>query len=81
MDLEQLLYEEESLTLDFKSEQYPFSEADDHEKSKLLKDILAFANSWRRTEAVILIGVKEIKGQRSEVIGIETDLEDANLQQ
>lgn len=79
--IEELLYEEESATLDFKSEQYKFALADDRQKSELLKDILAFANSWRRVDAYILIGVKESKGGRSEPVGIHEDLDDAQLQQ
>ena len=46
--IEQLLYENESSTLDFKEKQYLFYSADDNAKSELLKDILAFANAWRR---------------------------------
>ena len=59
--IEQLLHEEESSTLDFKNRQYKFLKADDVTKSELLKDILAFTNSWRRTTAYILTGVKEVK--------------------
>ena len=58
-ELEQLLFEEESPTLDFKRDQYPFSKATDEEKSELLKDILGFANCFRRTEAFILIVATE----------------------
>ena len=79
--LEELLYEEESSTLDFKGKQYNFIGGDEPQKSELLKDILAFANAWRRTDAYILMGVKEIKGSKSEVIGIEYELDDAQLQQ
>ena len=60
--LESLLHEPEGTALDFKSAQYPFANADDGKKAELLKDILAFANSWRGTTAFILIGVKEVKG-------------------
>ncbi len=35
--LEQLLYEEESTTLDFKKEQYRFAKASEIEKSELLR--------------------------------------------
>jgi hypothetical protein len=52
-----LLFEAEGAELDFKREQYSFEGADDRVKSELLKDILAFANAWRRTDAYILIGV------------------------
>lgn len=81
LPIEELLYEEESAVLDFKSEQYKFSGAGDHQKSELLKDILAFSNSWRRVDAYILIGVKEIKGGRSIPVGVSEDLDDAQLQQ
>lgn len=76
-----LLFEEESNTLDFKREQYCFSGASEEEKSELLKDILAFANAWRRIDAYILIGVAEVKGGKSTVIGIGAHLDDANVQQ
>ncbi len=80
---EQLLYEEESATLDFKKEQYRFVRATDEEKSELLKDILGFVNAWRRSDAYILIGVEEVRGGKSNVLGIQsTDhLDDHALQQ
>jgi predicted HTH transcriptional regulator len=80
---ERLLYEEESPTLDFKKEQYRFAKASDEDKSELLKDVLGFANAWRRSEAYILIGVEEVRGGRSNVVGIlATDhLDDHALQQ
>lgn len=79
---ERLLYEEESTTLDFKQEQYRFSKASDEDKSELLKDILGFANAWRRTEAYILVGVEDIRGQRANVVGLSNDhLDDHSLQQ
>jgi len=56
-----LLNEEEGTTLDFKSKQYLFAGATDEEKSELLKDILAFANAWRRSDAYILLGVEEVR--------------------
>jgi hypothetical protein len=79
--IDRLLYEEEGATLDFKSEQYKFAGASDDEKSELLKDIVAFANAWRRTDAYILVGAKEVKGGRSIVTGIAEHLDDAHLQQ
>ena len=68
--IENLLYGEEGVDLDFKQDQYKFAQAADEDKGELLKDILSFANAWRRNDAYILIGVKEIKGGRSEVVGI-----------
>ena len=79
--LERLLNEEEGATLDFKRDQYPFSKATDEEKSELLKDILAFANAWRRADAYILIGVQEVRGSRSNVVGVTDHLDDHALQQ
>ena len=79
--LEQLLHEPESQSLDFKQAQYPFERASERDKSELLKDVLAFANSWRRTPAYVLIGVKEVKGGRGQVMGISGHIEDATLQQ
>jgi len=76
-----LLYEGEGVELDFKREPYRFMQASDDDKSELLKDILAFANAWRRSDAYILIGVEEVKGARSRVIGIADLLDDAALQQ
>ncbi len=79
--IESLLHESEGPALDFKRQQYPFELASDDEKSELLKDILAFANAFRRTDAFILIGVEEVKGGRSIVTGVARHLNDASLQQ
>ena len=78
---ERLLHEEESNTLDFKARQYRFTKATAQEKSEVLKDILGFANAWRRTDAFILIGVEEVRGGRSKVAGVSEHLDDHSLQQ
>ena len=79
--MEELLNEDVSSTLDFKRDQYPFDKATDEQKGELLKDILAFANAWRRADAYILIGVDDIKGGRSTVVGIGSSFDDASIQQ
>lgn len=79
--LELLLYEEESATLDFKRDQYAFAKASEVDKSELLKDLVGFANAWRRTEAIILIGVQEVRAGRSIVHGVSEHLDDHSLQQ
>jgi hypothetical protein len=79
--IEHLLYEEEGTTLDFKRDQYPFEDASKDDKSELLKDILAFANAFRRSDAFILIGVEDVKGGRSNIVGVTSQLDDAKLQQ
>lgn len=79
--LEQLLHEDESTSLDFKSAQYAFRGVPDDQKAELLKDVLALANSWRRSDGYILIGVDEVCGGRSRPIGVREHLDDAVLQQ
>jgi hypothetical protein len=76
-----LLWEDESTTLDFKQTQYPFATATDDQKSELLKDILAFANAFRRDDAYILLGVQDQPGGRATIIGVANHLDDASLQQ
>lgn len=79
--IESLLHEDEGTSLDFKRDQYDFERANNNAKSELLKDILAFTNAFRRADAYILIGVEEVRGCKSNVVGIATQLDDAKLQQ
>lgn len=76
--IERLLYQGEGDALDFKLQQYAFEAADNDAKSELLKDIIAFANSWRESAAYILIGVRD---NPREVVGIDRDIDDSRLQQ
>jgi hypothetical protein len=71
----------ESDTLDFKQEQYPLANATPEQKGELVKDILAFANAWKTSDAHILVGVAENPGGRAKVIGVSDHLDDADLQQ
>lgn len=79
MDL--LLSEDEGAALDFKRDPYPFEGAEPHQKAELLKDILAFANAFRRATAYILIGVEDVPGGRGIVHGVDRHPDDASLQQ
>lgn len=79
--IDQLLYGSEGVDLDFKRDQYPFKGATDLEKAELLKDILAFANAFRRNTAFILVGVEEVPCGRAKVVGVLEQLKDADLQQ
>src|SRR5438477_13143500 len=79
--VEELLYGSEGVDLDFKRDQYPIEGASDLDKAELLKDILTFANAFRRSDAFILIGVEEVSGGRASVIGVADHLKDADLQQ
>ncbi|ACK74004.1 putative transcriptional regulator (plasmid) [Gloeothece citriformis PCC 7424] len=79
--LKNLLYQTEGNTLDFKREQYAYYGGTDEQKSKLLKDILAFANAFRTEEAYIVIGVEEEKNKKHTVLGCQDHLNDSDLQQ
>lgn len=79
--LEILLNKVESDTLDFKAQQYRFYGANDDDKSELLKDILAFANGWKETDAYIIIGINEKDGRAAAVTGISVHLADNDVQQ
>ena len=79
--VERLLYQSEGEGLDFKKEQYAFDGATDEQKSELLKDVLAFANSWRQGDAYIVIGVQAMVGDRHILVGTEKHFDDAQLQQ
>ena len=57
--IKNLLEQNEGIALDFKRDQYKFKGATKDEKSELLKDILAFANTLRDSTAYILIGIDE----------------------
>jgi hypothetical protein len=79
--IESLLHQTESSSLDFKRDQYVFDGVDEDQKGELVKDILAFANAWRQTDAHILIGVEEVQGGRSIPVGLKSHLKEANVQQ
>lgn len=80
-ELNTLLHQSESETLDFKREQYPFEGSDNAVKSELLKDVLAMANAWKSCDAHILVGVEERTGKKAETLGVREHLDDAKLQQ
>jgi hypothetical protein len=81
-DVTTLLNMSESESLDFKDGQYKFwSPATVDEKSELLKDILAFANSFKTGDAFIVIGVSEKNQRKDQVTGVATHLKDNEVQQ
>ena len=73
----------ESNCVDYKRAQYAFQGADDAQKAELLKDILCFANAFRRSPAYILIGVDEDAAGLGVIHGIDDNevIDDAKLQQ
>lgn len=79
--ISELRYKSESTDLDFKSEQYRFSGAGEYEKSEILKDILAIANSWRDGTGYILLGLKDNRPNPAEIVGISESIDDSRLQE
>jgi hypothetical protein len=78
--IECLLNMSEGETLDFKREQYPLEDA--QQKSEFIKDVLAFANAWKQSDAHILVGVAENpSGGRATVLGVSRHFDDASLQE
>lgn len=82
-EIDKFCEEGESNHLDFKGEVYPFVEASEHQKSELLKDILAFANARRTVPAYILCGIKKDDSGVMYVAGVplESCPDDASIQQ
>lgn len=81
--IEMLCYKGEGNDLDYKAERYKFAKGSDNEKSEMLKDILAFANSFRTDTAYILMGFKENPPSPAQVIGLNAEdaIDDSRLQQ
>ncbi|MBC3249418.1 hypothetical protein BFS14_03635 [Serratia fonticola] len=82
--LEELRYRGEGSDLDYKSERYNFSrKIGDEEKSEMLKDILALANTHREGTAYILMGFKENPPHPAEVVGLSEEgvIDDSRLQE
>ncbi len=82
---EELLEEEESTTLDFKEAAFILTNQQGIEvhrgQAKLIKHVLAFANTTRRANAYILLGVRKKLGSKAEVVGTEANIDDAIVQQ
>ena len=79
-DIKAMCLAGESALLDYKSEQYKLDA--EGNKSKFVKDILAFANTYRPNgeSGYILIGIRETERHRGEVVGIDNIL-DGNIYQ
>lgn len=77
---EKLLKEGSSDMLFFRPRGYQFHGASNVEKSELLRDILGFANAWRRADAYIITGVQEVKNGENEIMGILDHLDFEELQ-
>lgn len=83
-DIKTLCFAGESSCLDYKSEQYHLSgkgEDAEKEKSKFLKDVLAFANSYRTESAYILLGIEENDDCTGRIKGVDLVLDNNVYQQ
>lgn len=76
--IERLLYTGEGITLDYKRQGYITDGADPIPKSVLLKDILAFCNTWRSEPAYILIGVDN---KDQSIFPVDRHPDDSRLQE
>ena len=81
IDPNTFLHMVESDTFDFKEGQYKFYGGTDDEKSELLKDILAFANTRKSADAFIVIGIAEKNGRLEKIVGVTDVLQDNDVQQ
>lgn len=75
--LKELLQLPESETVDFKRE--PHRLDNDHYKSKLLKDIIAMANTPREESAYIVIGVKSYPDGTKKFFDVSSHPDDSDL--
>lgn len=76
-----ILQQSEGDALDFKRDQYPFVGVLDEARAELLKDVLAFANAWKTSDAHIVIGIEEKDGRMASVAGVTGPLPDHSVQQ
>lgn len=74
---EQLISRDESDTLDFKKEQYEF--VDDDSVAKFVKDILSFANTIRKHNSYIIIGIEQTTSGKI-FHGLSKNIDDAIFQ-
>jgi hypothetical protein len=79
--LAKILTDGENDHVDFKEKQYALNSEKEQARAELLKDILAFANTPRREDAFILIGVEELPSRTGRVVGVEEHLKEADIQQ
>ena len=76
-----LLYEEASDILIFRPHEYKFDGALIMEKGELLRDIVSAANTWRRADTYILVGVEATSGGKNKILGIINHLDEKKIQE
>lgn len=81
-EFEQILGRPESSTLDFKRQQYDFSNDNEGRKTaEFLKDIVSFCNTIRSESSFIIVGVDAKADGSKELVGLNTHIDDSIFQQ
>ena len=78
VDIESLLKRPEGPTLDFKAAGYNLS--DERQKRDFAKDLASLVNTPRDGDAHIVLGVKSLLDEGFRLWGLETEIDDAELQ-
>jgi len=81
-EFERLLQQAESNILDFKRQQYDFSNDNEQKKAAdFLKDIISFCNTIRTETAYIIVGVEIQPDGTKELVGLDKHIDDAIFQE
>ncbi|WP_405199069.1 helix-turn-helix domain-containing protein [Christiangramia sp. LLG6405-1] len=80
-DFENFLLQSETSILDFKKKMYDFENQKLKANSDLIKDVISFSNTIRNETSYIVFGIKELEQDKLDLIGIETSIDEAALQQ
>lgn len=80
-DFENILLQSETSILDFKKKMYDFDNEKQKANSDLIKDVISFSNTIRNETSYIVFGVKELEKGKLGLIGIESSVDEATLQQ
>ena len=78
IDIAKLLERSEDETIDFKATAYNLS--DKRKKRDFAKDLASLANTPREGDAHIVLGVKKRSNDSYELVGVQEEVDDANLQ-
>ena len=78
VDIQSLLTQPEGETIEFKSAGYDLSDRD--KKADFAKDLMCLANTPRNGAAYLVLGVDKPHDGSFTVVGIEPDIDDADLQ-
>lgn len=80
-DFENILLQSETSILDFKKKMYDFEKEKQKANAALIKDVISFTNTIRNETSYIIFGVKELEKGKLDLLGVETTIDEAILQQ